>query len=380
MPGGVIKSEGVGMGFSVKIAPGVRVRASSRGVRTSIGPRAARVHVGAGRTGFSTGVGPVGFYTAAGKTRRRTTASRGRSPSVAQLQRQAAAAQKAQEAERLAAAIRDILNVHRQEFPPVQRPIAPPPVLPDEKKIRAQHEHAAVKGIGLFKRADRAAAKQDAAEAAATELAALTQQAQNETVQAQAALDEQWQRLQANDPDMVMSVLTEAFDDNEAPAALLGVDGGEVSLAVLVPTESAIPEKKAATTQAGNLTLRKMPKTEHAALYTQFVAGHAFSHPPRDLCRSSGPHRCPGHCAPLRRYRRFRQAPARVHHGRPLDAGRFRRCALAGSRRGRDSSGHLERVGREHAPDELLPINLSQEPQIADVLVSIDTAELLSDQ
>ena len=35
------------MGFSVKIAPGVRVRASSRGVRTSIGPRVARVHVGA---------------------------------------------------------------------------------------------------------------------------------------------------------------------------------------------------------------------------------------------------------------------------------------------------------------------------------------------
>ena len=68
------------------------------------------------------------------------------------------------------------------EYPPVQRPIAPPPVLPDEKKIRAQHEHAAVKGIGPFKRA-------------ATEVAALTQQAQSETVQAQAALDEQWQRL-----------------------------------------------------------------------------------------------------------------------------------------------------------------------------------------
>ena len=45
------------MSFSVKIAPGVRVRASSRGVRTSIGPRVARVHVGAGRTGISTGAG-----------------------------------------------------------------------------------------------------------------------------------------------------------------------------------------------------------------------------------------------------------------------------------------------------------------------------------
>ena len=40
-----------------------------------------------------------------------------------------------------------------------------------------------------------------------------------------------------------MSALTEAFDDNEAPATPLGVDGGAVSLAVLVPTDSAIPDK-----------------------------------------------------------------------------------------------------------------------------------------
>ena len=58
------------MGFSVKIAPGVTVRASSRGVRTSIGPRVARVHVGAGGAGISTGAGPMGLYTAVGRTRR----------------------------------------------------------------------------------------------------------------------------------------------------------------------------------------------------------------------------------------------------------------------------------------------------------------------
>ncbi|MFI2651773.1 DUF4236 domain-containing protein [Micromonospora fulviviridis] len=38
------------MGFSIRLAPGVRIRASSRGIRTSLGPRAARVHFGAGRT------------------------------------------------------------------------------------------------------------------------------------------------------------------------------------------------------------------------------------------------------------------------------------------------------------------------------------------
>lgn len=153
------------MGFSVKIAPGVRVRASSRGVRTSIGPRVARVHVGAGRTGLSTGAGPVGLYTAVGRTRRRP-GSRGKSPSIASLQRQAAAArkaeaaaQKAEEAQRLAAALREILDVHRQEFPP----IASVPIPPDEREVGSRHERAALQGIGLFKRAERTAAKQRAA-------------------------------------------------------------------------------------------------------------------------------------------------------------------------------------------------------------------------
>src|SRR3954454_19466708 len=91
------------MGFSIKIAPGVRVRASSRGVRTSIGPRAARLHVGAGRTGFSTGLGPVGYYTSLGGSGRRSTAAR--RPSAGTYQRQLivspAVAAKAEEAQRL---------------------------------------------------------------------------------------------------------------------------------------------------------------------------------------------------------------------------------------------------------------------------------------
>jgi hypothetical protein len=58
------------MGFSFKVAPGVRIRASSRGIRTSVGPRAARVHFGSGRTAFSSGAGPVSFYTSLGGGRR----------------------------------------------------------------------------------------------------------------------------------------------------------------------------------------------------------------------------------------------------------------------------------------------------------------------
>src|SRR4051812_1889664 len=110
-----------GMGFSIKIAPGVRVRASSRGVRTSIGPRAARVHIGGGRTGFSTGAGPVGYYTSIGGTRPRTQ----RGPSAGSYQRQLtapAAVAKAHEAQRLARLFQGLINIHRETFAPATRP------------------------------------------------------------------------------------------------------------------------------------------------------------------------------------------------------------------------------------------------------------------
>jgi hypothetical protein len=374
------------MSFSVKIAPGVRVWASSRGVRTSIGPRAARVHVGAGRTGISTGVGPVGFYTAVGRTRRRTS-SRSKSPSIASLQRQAAAArkaeadaQKAQEAQRLAAALREILDVHRQEFPPAQRPIASAPTLPDEREVHSRHEHAALQGIGLSKRADRSAAKQRAAAAAVAELAALQQQAETAAAQAQAELDAQWRQLLANDPDTVIFTLAEAFEDNEAPAAPISVDSDEASLAVLVPADSVVPERMPATTQAGNLTLRKLPKGERASLYTLLVAGYVVVTLREAFAVAPGINAV--RVVTLR-------AGGTDAYGKPrldcLVAGRWARTSFEGVRwEDSDAGTILQDTADELIANmrrtELSPIDLSKEPQIATVLAGIDTAELLSEQ
>lgn len=63
------------MGFNFKIAPGVKIRASSRGLSASVGPRAARVHFGAGGTGVSTGVGPVSLCQSVGGGRGRRRGS-----------------------------------------------------------------------------------------------------------------------------------------------------------------------------------------------------------------------------------------------------------------------------------------------------------------
>ena len=148
------------MGFSVRIAPGIRVRASSRGVRTSIGPRGARVHIGGGHTGFSTGVGPFTYYTSASGGRRRssgsaTTSRRSTSSSTSRATMTLAQAAKAAEAGRLRDAINAITTIHQASFPPATKPLSPPPPPIDGAAIRQQFAAAAVKGLGLFDRAGR---------------------------------------------------------------------------------------------------------------------------------------------------------------------------------------------------------------------------------
>ena len=265
----------MGLSFSVKVAPGVRVRASSRGVRTSIGPRAARVHVGGGRTSFSTGAGPLTYSTSLSGSRARTG---GRRTSAASYQRQLsvtpAAAAKAEETQRLAKLFQELLDIHRADFPSAQPPLATPAPEPDVDEIRRRHAKAATDGLGFFQRAAKAAARAQAEQAAEGEIQAQRRDAARKREGLQADLDAWWRALVANDPETVIGTLAEAFEDNEAAAAPLGVDGEEVAIVVLAPPESVVPERMPGTTAAGNLSLRKLPKGERAAFYTMAVMGH----------------------------------------------------------------------------------------------------------
>ncbi|WP_442914464.1 DUF4236 domain-containing protein [Kribbella sp. NBC_01484] len=160
------------MGFSVKLAPGVRVRASSRGVRTSLGPRVARVHVGAGRTGFSTGVGPVGFYTSAGRGRSRSASTAAANRQLVAAVRQQVVADKAAEAKALADALVAITEIHRAEFPPAARPIAPEAPRVDTAEIIRRHRKSAKQATSLFARRSRKSALTQSAVDAQEEMAA----------------------------------------------------------------------------------------------------------------------------------------------------------------------------------------------------------------
>ncbi|MDQ3895947.1 MAG: hypothetical protein M3326_01645 [Actinomycetota bacterium] len=155
---------------------------------------------------------------------------------------------RATQAKQLLAIFEQILNVHRAEFAPANRPVAPQPVV-DEGAIRSKHEKEALAGLSVFKRSERAAAKQRAVEAAEREISREKARLGAERTQLQAQLDYAWERLCANDSDVVLATLEEAFEDNEAPAAAVGVNDDEVALVVLVPGSEVVPEQTPSTTR-----------------------------------------------------------------------------------------------------------------------------------
>lgn len=362
------------MGFSFKVAPGVRVRASSRGVRASVGPRAARVHFGSGGVGVSTGAGPVSLYSSLGGGRR---AGKSRA-SVAAQQRRLAAADKAEQARELADAFQAILNLHRADFSPAQRPQAPAPPPVSEGEVRRRHKREALAGVGIFNRAERAKAKQAARGAAEEEIVAIKDWNASEHARLQRDLDRQWERLCANDPDTVLATLEEAFEDNDAPAAAVGVHADEVSLVVLAPGMDAVPERFPTTTEAGNLSLRKLPKTKRASVYVELVCGHLLLTVREAFAVAPG--LGTARVAVIRN-------PGRDAYGKPrvecLMAVRIPRKALDGIR-WNDADAHAivndaatEQVAnqakRTHEP---LPIDLSREPELAVLLDRVDLDEL----
>lgn len=361
------------MGFSVKLAPGVRVRASSRGIRTSIGPRAARVHIGGGRAGISTGAGPIGFYSSLGGTRARRSTGSGRT-SLAQ----SAAALKAQQAHELFAAIEAIEQIHRQEFPPASRPIAPDATVTTVDELRAAYEREAMKGVGMFARSSRKQARATALAQAQQYHAWLVEQADQAHAGAQAELDELWRRLLANDQEVVIGTLAEAFEDNDAAAAPVGVQDGAAAIAVLVPTADVVPERAPTLTAAGNLSLKKMTKGERVGLYNLLVFGHLIVTAREAFAVAPGLRAC--------RLIALRNDGPDVYGRQSVScifAVRFDRAAFDGIRWSDVRADEVvQQVGREivanvkGAAKEFMPIDLTMERDLRAVVEALTIDEL----
>jgi HEAT repeat protein len=249
------------MGFSMKIMPGVRIRASSRGFSAGIGPRAARVHVGTRGVGVSSGVGPFSAYGhLGGGTRRRSSGGGGggggarrtayAGPSrttLAALEREARQAEKAEQIRRVTELERRLVTVHRERFPAAERIVVPaprpvdrkalesrirddrgishlcaqlrafgnPPVAPAAEPValdalRAEEEKRALQGIGMFKRSARKNAKAQAAVAARRRADELSAERAHGVETEQRRLDGLWATLQSEEADARAAVDREA--------------------------------------------------------------------------------------------------------------------------------------------------------------------------
>lgn len=184
------------------------------------------------------------------------------------------AEEKATLARSLQARFEAITELHRQTPPQASKQTASTPPTPDERAVRAAFRAAALSSIGRFDRTRRAQAK--AAADNLTNQWLLQARHHNEQLRAQhqAILDEQWRRLLTNDPAAVLPALEHVFAGKAPRVAVAGLAGTEVSLAIAAPPLSKVPDRKPAVTDAGNLSLKRLTKTETNAWYRLLLAGH----------------------------------------------------------------------------------------------------------
>ena len=119
----------MGFGVSIELAPGARVRGSSRSIRANVGPRAACVHVGAGRTSLLSGICPATSSISTGARRRPTSGKEGGGTSpprttLAVLEPQVRQAQRETEIAAVARTEDALASLHHEQF----RAVLPPPV------------------------------------------------------------------------------------------------------------------------------------------------------------------------------------------------------------------------------------------------------------
>jgi hypothetical protein len=180
-----------------------------------------------------------------------------------------------QEADRLRMREYELTSAHRTHFAPAAPKVPERPAPVDVGALVAARTRAALKGVSLFKRSERAKAK-EAARVATIEEARLHDAEVDEWHrQAAAAVMAEWDLLAQGDPQTVIRTLDEAFADNSAPATCVdaGLDdsGGFATCVMVCGPQSDMPARKAATTPTGKLTVKARTKTEIADLYVRYL-------------------------------------------------------------------------------------------------------------
>ncbi|MGH3519365.1 MAG: hypothetical protein ACRDT2_00505 [Natronosporangium sp.] len=235
---------------------------------------------------------------------------------------------------------------------------------------------------GKFKRAERASAKQKAAAWTEAEAARQWTMLKSQQAQWQQSLDQQWHALVGNEPSIVLQTLAEAFEDNEAASAAVGVVADEVSLVVIVPPASqAIPEQMPGRTAAGNLSSRKITQADKADLFKQFVCGQVLVTLREAFAVAPGLN-----SARVIVLRNDGRDPYGRRSMPCLAAVSLTRRALQGVRWHEadatdvlNAAAHEKLLIQKGRSKELSPLDLTNEPEIASLIDAVDLEDLGTD-
>jgi len=410
---------------SFKVAPGVRIRASSRGISAGIG------------TYKSSGGSHRVSYGGATKA------------SIAAREREAKAAAREADIDRVATLEKGLISVHGASFPKAERvvlpspdevdpqpietelaanagipqlveatgggeapPVAPDPVRVDRYELMREHRKRARTGIPFWRVRDQIAAARAAdseAEIAAeaetkerleqqryeqerlddlwSQLQAARSRVADEVVLAvdaetkrraalraseQTVLDDEWQKLNTNDPSVTLNVLEEAFADNEAPAAAIDCEGNRTTVVMrFVTPEAIVPGRKPARTPTGKRTLRKRTKTEINTLYLEALGSNVLATVKETLAAAPG--------TDVVQMLVVRRETDKKHAGElaAIYVGEFDRESFAGASGSRSPSRALEQatesiLNLKGKTKVVSPIDLGGREDLASVLAEIE--------
>ncbi len=267
------------LAVSVKLAPGVRLRATSRGIRATIDPTAGRGGVGSALTGFSTGIDPVSYDAIVSGSigAQPRSAPEPASPTLTQLKGQTRAADKADTVLDVLQTERLMTTRHLANFPVTQQAFVPDPKPLDVDRVEEQFLPQAMANVGWFNRGRRNAARQDARTAAIAFADQQLTTAREEADRLQQEYDAYWNALNAHDRDAVVATVDDALTDiaPESTCVDAGMDpftGRYVSCVVTFGQPDLVPEQTVATTATGRPELQKRSKLDVNNLYVDALA------------------------------------------------------------------------------------------------------------
>ena len=261
------------MGIGIRIFPGIRISASSRGIGigASLGPLSAS-------SSLNPLGGMLGSLGAMAELAGGGGSARGHSrTSLAAYERALRKAEKEEAYEKARRLLNEMLTMHERTFPEARPPVAPTPKRVDEEALVRSTTEKRLQDVPRLALSKRREAKALAAQEAAREADRLRALYTEEAAAAKRELDDIWRRLSAGDPTTVIKVVEQAFEDNLVSATPIDCDGKQLTIAMLVKADAYLPEKKPTRTEADNPSLRRWTLKDRNLHYAAVICSSALA-------------------------------------------------------------------------------------------------------